>query len=112
MAIKSYKFEGDFETTTTPDDVRVWASCLVDIESFETSFIGNDIDSFFKFLKNKNSVVYFHNLKFDGEFILSWLLNHGFEYSTSHEGGTFETLITDDGLFYSITVYFEKKNRK
>ena len=112
MAIKSFKFEGDFETTTTPDDVRVWASCLVDIETFETSFIGNDIDSFFNFLKNKNSVVYFHNLKFDGEFILSWLLNHGFEYGTSHEGGTFETLITDDGLFYSITVYFEKKNRK
>lgn len=112
MAVKQYKFEGDFETTTDPKDVRVWASCLVNIDSIETSFIGNDIESFFQYLKNKNSVVYFHNLKFDGEFILSYLLSHGYKYSTSHEGGTFETLITDDGLFYSITVYFEKKNKK
>lgn len=112
MAIKQYKFEGDFETTTDPQDVRVWASCLVNIDNFETAFIGNDIDSFFEFLKNKNSVVYFHNLKFDGEFILYYLLTNGFKYNTSHESGTFETLITDDGLFYSITVYFEKKNKK
>ena len=62
MAIKQYKFEGDFETTTDPQDVRVWASCLVDIDKLTTSFIGNDIESFFSFLKNKNSVVYFHNL--------------------------------------------------
>ena len=50
--------------------------------------------------------------KFDGEFILSYLLSHGYTYNTSHDGGTFETLITDDGLFYSITVYFEKKKKK
>lgn len=112
MAIKQYKFEGDFETTTDPEDVRVWASCLVNIENLKTSFIGNDIESFFDFLKNKNSVVYFHNLKFDGEYILSYLLSNGYRYHTNHEGGTFETLITDDGLFYSITVYFEKKNKK
>lgn len=112
MAIKQGLYAGDFETTTTSDDVRVWASCLVDINTCETAFIGNDIDSFFDFLKNKNSVVYFHNLKFDGEFILSYLLTKGYRYTDTRESGTFETLITDDGIFYSITVYFEKKNKK
>lgn len=112
MAVKRKIYEGDFETTTDPNDCRVWASCLVDIENFETCFIGNDVESFFDFLKNKNSVVYFHNLKFDGEFILSYLLTHGFKYSDTHEDGTFDTLITDDGLFYMINVYFEKKNKK
>lgn len=112
MAIKSYKFVGDFETTTDPNDVRVWASCLVNIDTLETSFVGNDIDSFFKYLENKNSVVYFHNEKFDGEFILSYLLSRGYKYSDTKESRTFETLITDDGVFYSITVYFEKKNKK
>lgn len=112
MAIKYFKFEGDFETTVDPEDVRVWASCLVNIDSIETSFIGNDIDSMFEFLKNKNSIVYFHNLKFDGEFILSYLLNNGYKYSENGGDKTFKTLITDDGLFYSITVIFEKKNKK
>lgn len=112
MAVKSFKYVGDFETTTDPNDVRVWGSCLVNIDTIETAFIGNDIESFFDFLKNKNSVVYFHNEKFDGEFILSYLLTHGYKYSESKESNTFSTLITDDGVFYSITVIFEKKNKK
>lgn len=112
MAIKSKIYVGDFETTTTPDDVRVWASCLVDVETAETSFIGNDIEGMFDFLKNQNSTVYFHNLKFDGEFILSYLLTHGYEHSDSGQDRTFDTLIADTGIFYSITVIFEKKNKK
>lgn len=111
MARKRAQYVGDFETTVTPDDVRVWASCLVDIETTKTSFIGNDIESFFEFLKTKNSVVYFHNLKFDGEFILAYLLSHGYKHSNTREPMTFETLITDAGIFYSITVYFAIKNK-
>ncbi len=90
----------------------MWASCAVNIETLETAFIGNSIESFFDFLRDKNTICYFHNLKFDGEFILSYLLRNGFTYSDSRRGGTFETLITDDGIFYSITVIFEKKNKK
>ena len=112
MAIKTTRYAGDFETITDPSDVRVWGACLVDIDTSETAFIGNSIESFFDFLSDRNTVVYFHNLKFDGEFILSYLLRNGYAYSDSHESGTFETLITDDGIFYSITVYFEKKKKK
>lgn len=112
MSTKTIRYAGDFETITDPADVRVWGACLVDIDTAETAFIGNSIESFFDFLREKNTVVYFHNLKFDGEFILSYLLRNGYKHNDTHDGGTFETLITDDGVFYSITVYFEKKKKK
>lgn len=122
MAIKQLKIVADLETTTTPEDVRAWAVCAVDIQTAETVFIGNDLTSFFEWLENKNTVCYFHNLKFDGEFLLSWLFSHGYEHDEGEEGinrrlytnapKTFQTLITDTGLFYSITVIFAKKNKK
>lgn len=112
MAIIKHKYEGDFETTTTPDDVRVWASGLVDIDTLETVFVGNDIESFFEFLSNKNSDVYMHNLRFDGEFILAYILSAGYRYSDKKEPKTFSTLITDEGIFYSITVIFDKNKKK
>lgn len=113
MSKKRAQYVGDFETTTDPDDVRVWASCLVDIDTSETSFIGNDIESMFNFLKTRNSIVYFHNLKFDGEFIISYLLRNGYKYSDRDvkRAKTFESLITDGGVFYSITVYFAVENK-
>lgn len=112
MAIKSQKIVADFETTTKRDDVRVWAACAVDIDTLETVHIGNSIDGFMEWLSNKNTVCYFHNLKFDGEFILHYLLTHGYKYSDKPGERTFETLITDDGVFYSITVYFAAGNKK
>lgn len=112
MAIKTRKLMADFETTTIPDDVRVWAVGVWDVEKDSCAFISNNIDDFFEWLANKNCKCWFHNLKFDGEFILSWLLLHGFQYSNIPTDKTFSTLITDDGLFYSITVIFEKQNKK
>lgn len=112
MAIKTQKIVADFETTTDPEDVRVWAVCAVDIETTETVHLGNSLHGFMEWLRDKNTVCYFHNLKFDGEFILHYLLTHGYEYSDTHEANTFETLITDMGVFYSITVYFARKNKK
>jgi len=112
MAIKRLKLMADFETTTNPDDLRVWAGCAVDIESLEVVHIGNSLDAFMEFLQGKNTVCYFHNLKFDGEFILHWLFTHGYRYDDSRKDKTFECLITDDGLFYSITVIFRKIDDK
>ena len=102
----------DFETTTDPADCRVWAGCAVDIEALEVVHIGNDLDSFMDYLSNKNTVCYFHNLKFDGEFILHWLFTHGFRYDDSRKDKTFQCLITDDGLFYSIEVVFRRHKSK
>lgn len=112
MAIKRLKLMADFETTTDPADCRVWAGCAVDIEALEVVHIGNDLDSFMEFLSNKNTVCYFHNLKFDGEFILHWLFTHGYRCEDSRKDKTFTCLITDDGLFYSIEVVFHRHKSK
>ena len=105
------KFVADFETTTDKNDVRVWAVCCVDIDTDETVFIDNNIDRFFEWLEWKNTKCFFHNLKFDGEYILYWLLKHGYKYTDKPKEGCFTTLITDTGTFYSITVYFHKDNK-
>lgn len=51
--------------------------------------------------------------KFDGEFIIYWALQHGFKHIEDKkdiEDNTFMTLISDMGQFYSITLYFKKRN--
>lgn len=106
----------DFETTTNEDDCRVWAWGVCDIENPEYFECGNDIDSFFSYLMaSKNSTFYFHNLKFDGEFIMVWLFENGFTHVKNRKDEatkTFTTLISDMGQFYSIKIIFEKKGRK
>ncbi len=110
------RFTADFETSTwTPDETRVWAWALCEIENPENVDIGNDIATFFERIKKEaNPYIYFHNLKFDGEFILYYLMKNGYEYVESKEkrDKTFSTLISDMGLFYSIEVYFEVNNKK
>lgn len=61
-------------------------------------------------ISEKNATVYFHNLKFDGAFILDWLLKNDYEHTTDQRdtrNGTFKSLISDMGQFYSITVRWE-----
>ena len=54
MAVKSLKVVADLETTTTPDDVRAWAVCAVDIDTSETVFMANNLTDFMEWLKDKN----------------------------------------------------------
>ena len=112
MAIKSVTVAADFETTTDINDCRVWAACAVDVDTLETLHLSNSIDSFFEWLQDKNTKCYFHNEKFDGEFIVSYLLSHGYKYSKSREPKTFDMVLSDTGQWYSVTVIFDKKNKK
>lgn len=109
-------FTADFETTTNENDCRVWAWAVCEIGKTENFTHGNTIDSFFDFIvKQENSTYYFHNLKFDGEFIMVYLFEHGFKHVTDRKEEatkTFRTLISDKGQFYSIKIIFEKKGKK
>ena len=107
------KYTGDFETATwIEDETWVWAWAVCEIGNEKNIKYGNNIESFFEFCKaEKNPEIYFHNLKFDGEFIISYLLNNGFKHIRNikeRDEKTFTTLISDMGMFYSITVYFNK----
>lgn len=110
------KFTADFETATwLENETYVWAWAICEIGNTNNLQIGNNIEDFINFCKNENNpIMYFHNLKFDGEFIIYYLLNSGFKHVEKKEdieSNTFTTLISDMGQFYSITVYFEKKNK-
>jgi len=107
---KSTLWSCDFETTTNPDDCRVWAWAAVNIEALNEPLYGNSIESFMLWLSNlKQGKVWFHNAKFDCEFIMWWLLTNGFEHVSDKvelAPDTFTTLIAGTGQFYSMTIQF------
>ena len=122
-------YMADFETTVTgkPDqaDTEVWAAALVEIfagnDIDDTVYIDNSIEAFMARLNYTTSVVktdlvvYFHNLKFDGSFIVDYLLRR--MYSTALDDFTglwredkymskksFKCVISDKGQWYTIKV--------
>ncbi len=106
------KYTADFETATwLENETYVWAWAVCEIGNPNNLKIGGDIDDFMEWCKNNyNTTLYFHNLKFDGEFIISYLFNHGWEHvkdKKERKNNSFSTLISDMGLFYSIELYFE-----
>lgn len=103
-------FVADFETTTDPDDVRVWAWGLAQV-GFDNSFIyGNDIESFMQRLALMPSCrVYFHNLAFDGSFIFDFLLNYGWTFNEDSRHlrpWEFSATISDMNQVYAINLKF------
>lgn len=110
MASKHYT--ADFETTTNPNDCRVWAWCIVDVDNFSNNYFGNDIYSFMNKAKELSPCkMDFHNLRFDSQFILSYLLNNGFTYDDDKQAKsmTFNCIINDCNQIYALDITFEKK---
>lgn len=129
MSQSNLIFVGDFETTVYEgqDYTEVWASGLVEIGT-EDVHIFHSIDETFEFLKSlkQNATVYYHNLKFDGEFWLSYLLtilkfkqayiklnSEGTSLKWIPEkdmvSNTFQYAISDMGQWYSITIKVGKQ---
>ena len=109
-------FTADFETTTDPLDCRVWACGICSIDETHSFKYGNSLEWFIEFAENNpGSTFYFHNLKFDGEFILCYLFEHGYKHVTDRKKlktKTFTTLISDKGQFYSLEICFNKDEDK
>lgn len=105
-------YTADFETTTDPNDCRVWAYACCDIDDTDNVSYGNSIEQFIGFCySHPNCRLYFHNLAFDGAFIFDWLEKNGWKW----EGGrssdtpmTYTTLIGDTNQVYQITMCFGK----
>lgn len=108
----------DFETSMLPgeEDVHVWLWGLADIMSYEFEH-GTDIGSFLdRLLNNKLSYdIAFHNLKYDGNYILPALYRLGYTYIPSSlftkkwQAGepmykTFTHNITAQGQWFSLTI--------
>ena len=103
-------FTADFETTA--DDLtrtRVWAWAACTLKTYDIT-TGTSIEGFVEWCERApDARVYFHNLKFDGKFIISHLLDAGWEWIPSHGEQApyrFSTLISDMNQFYTIKLYF------
>ena len=106
----------DFETKTiAPTKVWVWGISKQNDPSFFQ--YGDDIESFMIYLSTLSqdvSKLYFHNLKFDGIFIIDYLLKHNWHWKLSKKEcveNDFTTVISGDGKFYLIDLYFRKHGK-
>lgn len=102
---------GDFETTTNPKETEVWLSCYARVEDyndFSKFKVHENIEDFLKSiyltmcqineeLGEDDFIIFFHNLKFDGSFLLNFFLSQNIECSY---------FINDMGVWYSITLEF------
>ena len=117
-------FSCDFETTVYEGqkDTEVWASAAVEFWT-EDVHIFHSIGETFEFFKklNSNIICYYHNLKFDGQFWLAYLLNDlGMDQAYVKTGAdefdvtwvkpwnmpnnSFQYSISDLGMWYSIKI--------
>ena len=82
-------FTADFETTGETNYnkdgyVRVWLWSLVNCDTME-EWWGTDIPSFLEELqRQKADTVFFHNLRFDGSFLLNYLTENNYVYGTQY----------------------------
>lgn len=125
MRQREYRyFMGDFETTVYKGQVNteVWASALVELFTDKVTILHSIAETFDYLVSlNCNVVVYYHNLKFDGAFWLSYLLvDKKFAQAYDKIGdketdvkwkqqfkmlnNTFKYSISDRGIWYSIIV--------
>lgn len=106
----------DFETTV-PDfeddsideiNTRVWSWGVCELNKPETFLYGTKIETFIDWCSKHNGTVYFHNLKFDGKFLIDFLLRNQFTYDPDRKtDNSFSTLISEFGQFYSIDITFK-----
>lgn len=124
---KSLIMMGDFETTVYEGqtDTEVWASALVELNTEDVK-IFHSIDETYEYIisLNRSVIIYYHNLKFDGAYWLSFILNT-LKYKVAlayceedektgvtaewlkqnkMENKTFMYSISDTGQWYSITI--------
>lgn len=118
-------FVADFETTVYEGqiDTQVWAAALVELYRDDVKIYGNIWDFFDALCAESGNVVcYFHNLKFDGSFLLSHFLvdrgyknasewkpeepleNFSFKPKKEMKNGEISYSISDMGQWYRIQV--------
>ena len=112
----------DFETTgyqqyLIDGHTRVFMWAIASVENIKVVARGTSIDGLmnwcFTTRRDKTTTLYFHNLKFDGSFILNWLYNNGYKRVKNFSNDPnkeFRTLISDMGVWYGITLKIDKAN--
>ena len=84
---KQYRyFAADFETTVYEGQAytEVWSAAIAEINGPDDVQVFHSIDDFFNYLftLSGNLIVYYHNLKFDGSFLLNYII-HDLKFTLS-----------------------------
>ena len=111
----------DFETTSSiryriDGTSHVWACGLCEVGNPKNIDILKTIEEFINWCEAQptNDIVYFHNMRFDGNFIIQYLLKNGYKFASKpqeKESRSFTTLISDKGLWYQIEIFFKIKGK-
>lgn len=110
-------YVADFETYVSDDtenqkETWVWSAAFAELFDGTDSVnvlgnIGDFVDYFIK-LRVKKTIVYFHNLKFDGTFIVNYLLSNNWQFRNKKNSEmlacTFKTLISNKNRWYTLTL--------
>lgn len=108
-------YVADFETITRDGQEVVWLFDLCNIVN-NAHHTGYSMHDFIEFINSLNhaSAIYFHNLKFDGSFIVDYLIKNGYEFCNVEtkklKKFQFNVLVTEFGAFFKLT-YRNKKGR-
>lgn len=115
---KNKKYCCDFETTVYRGQrsTEVWSAAITEIfgDDPEDVIVLHSIDEFFDHIfsnhKQARQFYYFHNLKFDGEFIIYWLMDNGYKTCFDEKkpdelkDHTFSAIISTMNQWYMISV--------
>lgn len=89
---------------------------VMDIYHNDDFVWGTTLDSLMEWLTmHPKSELYFHNLRFDGNFLISYLLRNGYGYvhkKKELKKHTFTALIADTGAFYSMDLAIKNENNR
>jgi hypothetical protein len=97
-------------------DQKVWLAGYKNLETMKSTYF-YDLDSFMQSIlargNNKNTEFAFHNLKYDGSYVIPYLLdNLGMKCSFSKpQAGEFSVLVDDRNSWYSITIQVNTRRR-
>ena len=115
------KWIADFETTTIErkklDGTSfVWACGVCEVGNPKNTIILKSMEEFLEWCENsiENDTIYFHNLRFDGNFIVQHLLRNGYTFAAEPKdkaSRTFTTLISDKSLWYQVEIFFKIKGK-
>lgn len=108
-------FVADFETITRDGVEVVWLYDICNVNTLEHE-IGTSMEQFIDKIDNMeySTRIYFHNLKFDGSFIVDYMLKNGYDMVNLEtkrlKKFQFNILVTEFGQFFKLT-YKNKKGK-
>jgi hypothetical protein len=112
-AVKVYAI--DKETGMEIKNQKVWLAGFKNLSTMKTTTFTTLEDFMSTILArgdNQNTEYAFHNLKFDGSYIIPWLLTHNYTVSIGKPtAGEFSVLVDERNAWYSITIQVTKRRR-